>query len=535
MFDKLIKRFRRRTDKKSKEMKENERRKLMEEKKKKAGEALVKKVAKLDVVLASKLNNWKQEMDETNARLQQNITELQASLKLCEEREMNIIRFEASMNLLEERKMTKDLERENLMRDRKRLQKRVEQLEATQASEREQHKQEKVKMEENTTALLQNIIRCETSLNLLEEREKTKDLERESLLRDREQLQKRVDQLEATLASEREQQEQEKEKLQENTTALLQNIIRFETSLNLLEEREKTKDLERESLLRDREQLQKRVDQLEATLASEQEQQEQEKEKIEENTTDVLQNITNFDTSMNLLQEWVKTRNLERESLLRDREQLQKCVDQLEATLASEREQQEQEKEKIEENTTALLQNVTRLEDSVKLFEEREKINILERESLLRDRERLQKCVDQLEATRALELEQQEQDKEDIEEHTTALLQNITWFEASLDLLEEQEKTVILERESLRRDQEQLQKCADQLEATVDSEREQQKQEREEIEKTTAALLQDIAWLEASLDLLEEREETNEHSTTQDFCLDFTKIQTILLNESVKT
>lgn len=52
-----------------------------------AGKAMVNKVAKLDAILASELNSWKQDMEESNATLEKNITEIQASLKLCEEQE----------------------------------------------------------------------------------------------------------------------------------------------------------------------------------------------------------------------------------------------------------------------------------------------------------------------------------------------------------------------------------------------------------------------------------------------------------------
>lgn len=56
-----------------------------EKRKMEAGKALVNKVGKLDAILASELNSWKQDMEESNAPLQKNITEIQASLKLCEE------------------------------------------------------------------------------------------------------------------------------------------------------------------------------------------------------------------------------------------------------------------------------------------------------------------------------------------------------------------------------------------------------------------------------------------------------------------
>lgn len=57
---------------------------------------------------------------------------------------------------------------------------------------------------------------------------------------------------------------------------LLQNITEFQARFKRCEEREMAAQLERESLRRDREQLEKRVAQLEATLASEQKHHEQE-------------------------------------------------------------------------------------------------------------------------------------------------------------------------------------------------------------------------------------------------------------------
>ncbi|KAG7331055.1 hypothetical protein KOW79_005024 [Hemibagrus wyckioides] len=207
--------------------------------------------------------------------------------------------------------------KEILLKDRERMQKHVDQLESTLASVQEQV--EKDKMIEWYTEL------CNDALVQLES----------------ESLEKRAD-LESTLATVGQQEEPEKEKIkeevEEKTTAGLQNIIRLEDSLNIFEDLEKTKVLESESLLRDREQLQKCVDQLEATLASEQEQQEQEQEKIkqdmEEKTTALFQNIAGLKT----------VAELERESMMRDREKLENLVAQLEANLASEREQQEQEK-----------------------------------------------------------------------------------------------------------------------------------------------------------------------------------------------
>ncbi|KAK3548355.1 hypothetical protein QTP70_010717, partial [Hemibagrus guttatus] len=394
------------------EMKES---KLMEEKKKEASEALVNMVAKQDAVLASELNCWTQDMEKRITTIFLNIT------KLCEEL-----------------KKTEELERESLLRDRKKLKKCVGQLEDVLASEREQQEQEKEKikqdMEKRITALLQNITEHQNSMKLCEEREKVAELERDSLMRDRKNLEKCVVQLEDTLASERASQEQEKEKMEEKITVLFQNITCLDTCLNLLEEREKTKALQRESLMRDQEQLQKRVGQLENILASEREQQEQEKEKIkqdmEKRITALLQNITEHQNSLKLFEEREKAAELERDSLMRDRKKLEKRVGQLEDTLASERAPQEQEKEKLEDKIAVLFENITWLDTCQNLLEEREKTKALQGESLLRDRKKLQKRVGQLENILASAREQQEQEKEkikhDMEKRITALLQNIT-------------------------------------------------------------------------------------------------------------
>ncbi|KAK3559217.1 hypothetical protein QTP86_005473 [Hemibagrus guttatus] len=253
------------------EVNEMEECELMEEKEMEYGDALVNEVAKLDIALYIQLKDWKQDMDETNARLRQNITELQVSLKLCEKR-----------------KKYEELEKESLLKDRERTQKHVDQLVSTLDKLQEHVEQDKVikrKMKRSNDLFVHKVNELNHCLIVYEEWKLLADLKAENLMAEQDRLEKRVADLEATLASVEQQKEQEKEKIkqdvEEKTTALLQHIIRLEDSLNLFEDREKTKVLERQSLLRDRERLQIRVDQLEATLTSERGQQKQETKELE--------------------------------------------------------------------------------------------------------------------------------------------------------------------------------------------------------------------------------------------------------------
>ncbi|KAG7332972.1 hypothetical protein KOW79_003107 [Hemibagrus wyckioides] len=166
----------------------------------------------------------------------------------------------------------------------------------------------------------------------------------------------------------------------------------------------------------------------------------------------------------------------------------------------------------MEKRTTPLLQNFM-FEASRYFIEEWEKTNLLERESLLSDREQLQSRVDQLEVILAFEREEHEQEKEKAEENTTALLQKIARLEASLN--EKHEKTLVPERDSLLIDGEQLLKCFGQLEAALASEREQREQKKEKIKEKTNALLKNIIRLEDSMKVFDERDQEHE-KTKQD-------------------
>ncbi|XP_053090604.1 trichohyalin-like [Pangasianodon hypophthalmus] len=521
MFRRIRERFRRRTPTKPKEdpkeeaMKEElekvaremEESKVMQKKLVEERHLLVKKVAELNAIVASEQKQREQDMEERDARHQQNISELQASLKLGEEREK-----------------TAEQERENLTKDREQLEKRVAQLEATLASEqkKQEEEREKVKkdMEERNARHQQNISELQASLKLSEKWEKTAEMEIESLIREQEHLVNHVAQLEAALSSERKKQEEEREKAKERNTAHLQNITELQASLKLSEEREKTAELERDSFMKDRERLEKRVAELEATLASEQKTSEQERKKAKLEID--KRNPAQLLASQKLCEEQEKTAELKRERLMRNVERLDKTFAQLEATLAFERQTREQGRQKakqdMEERNTAYLQNITELQASLKLCEEREKAAELERENLMRHQVHLENHVAQLEGTLIFEQQKWEQEREKaklyMEERNTAYLQNITKLQASLNLCEEREKTAELERGSWMRKREHLEKNVAELEATLAFERQKRDQEREKaklyMEERKTAYLQNITELQASLKLCEEREKTAE-------------------------
>ncbi|GAA6086406.1 trichohyalin-like [Tachysurus ichikawai] len=182
----------------------------LEKKRTGMGEALLEKVAKLDATLASDLNDWKQDMCETNSRLQQKISKLQASLKLCEKQVK-----------------TKDLEIENLTRDRKRL-------ENTLASVQEQvarDKQIKEDMEMKNNVLLWKVTELQNSLLACEEWKHLATQEAGSLFATQYNMEKRIAQLEDTLTSERVHQEKQKERLEEYVAKLEKLVAVLKTTL----------------------------------------------------------------------------------------------------------------------------------------------------------------------------------------------------------------------------------------------------------------------------------------------------------------
>ncbi|KAK2854479.1 hypothetical protein Q7C36_006348 [Tachysurus vachellii] len=191
----------------------------LEKKRTEMGEALLDKVAKLDATLASDLNDWKQDMCETNSRLQQKIAKLQASLKLCEKQVK-----------------TKNLEIENLTRDQKQLEKHIVQLKVTLASVQEQMERDKKirkDMEIKNNILLLKVTELQNSLLAFEEWEHLAMQEAGSLLATQYNMEKRIAQLETTLALERMHQEKQKERVEEYVTKLEKLVAVLKTTLPL--------------------------------------------------------------------------------------------------------------------------------------------------------------------------------------------------------------------------------------------------------------------------------------------------------------
>lgn len=208
---------------------------------------LFRRVTELEVILDSDTKE--------NAALLGNIIDLNESVKHCKEQN----KFA-------------ELDNKSLMRDQEQLQKTVAKLEATLATEREQHWQEKEKimfdLEHMTTILLQNTTEIQSSLNLYEQLTKTTELDRGALMRNKERLKENVAQLEYTLDIEIRKLEQEREKAKQDidkrNSERLQNITQLEAYLTLCKEEQSSVNMEINPLTG--EVMQKRVEALQVEL-----------------------------------------------------------------------------------------------------------------------------------------------------------------------------------------------------------------------------------------------------------------------------
>ncbi|XP_046692020.1 golgin subfamily A member 6-like protein 22 [Silurus meridionalis] len=517
---------------------------------------LVQMVQELEATLASERKNREQEINERNATHLQNITKLLSSLKLHEEKEKIV-----------------ESERESWAREQKQLQERVAQLEAT--LKREKGKKAKLDMEERNKLQLQTITELQDSLNYCKEERNTAKNEREILMRerrqlaeqvaqleavfkyernywekkrkkekrvmktsnnlqlkttrtlqdhadhetdhlrrDRERLEQRVAQLEATLNSEQNKFKKEKEMIkldmEEMTTRHFQTIRELQDSLNHCEE-------EKIHLMRDRERLEERVAQLEETLKFVQNKFEKEKEKakldMEEMITRQVQTTRDLQDSLNHCEE-------EKMKLMRDQERLEEHVAQLEETLEFVQNKFEKETEKakleMEEMITSQLQTTRELQDSLNHCEEEKKIAKHERENLMRDRERLEERVAQLEATLEFKVNKFEKEKEkaklDMEEMITSQLQTTRDLQNSLIHCEEEKKIAKHERNNLMRDGQRLEEHVAQLKETLKFEqykfRKEKKKTKLDIEEMIKSQLQTTRDLQDSLIHCEEEKKT---------------------------
>lgn len=287
---------------------------------------LEKRVTELEAILDSEQMHQKQDMEQGNPRLQQNTTVDQAFLNLCKEQQPA----------------------ERWMRDQEKLEKCVAQLEATLASQQQQHEKNinKIKqaLMERKAVHLPNV-KLSASVMICEEQQKIAEHRRENLMRDQEQLQK-TPQLVANAAAVREQLDHMNQKLKQAMekmkSAHLQNISEVQASLNLCEECEKNIKIIKQIM----------------------------KEKKAAN----LKKITELQKSLKLCEEREKTAELGRESLARDLERLEKHVAELEDTLASEREEYGQQVKKLKlhnrDKSTAILQKISQLQTSLSDREE---------------------------------------------------------------------------------------------------------------------------------------------------------------------
>ncbi|KAI5105005.1 eukaryotic translation initiation factor 4 gamma 1 isoform X1 [Silurus meridionalis] len=254
---------------------------------------LVQMVQELEATLAYEQKDREQEINERNATHLQNITKLLSSLKLHEEKE-------------------------------KIVERQVAQLEAVLKYERNywEKKRKKVKrvMKTSNNLQLKTTKALQDSLNHSEEK-KCADHESDHLRSDRERLEQRLAQLEATLNFDQNKFEKEKEMIkldiEEMTTRHFQTIRELQDSLNHCED-------EKIYLMRDRERLEERVAQLEATLKFVQNKFEKETEKAKPGMDEriPLQRQTTRELQDSLIhcEEEKKIAKHERNNLMRDRE-----------------------------------------------------------------------------------------------------------------------------------------------------------------------------------------------------------------------
>ncbi|KAI5608195.1 hypothetical protein C0J50_9561 [Silurus asotus] len=195
-------------------------------------------------------------INERDTRLQQNIT------KFCKEKEK-----------------TAEVKKESVMTDMGLLKEIIPQLEINPASKPIQLEQEK-EMCMLDKQHLQNITKSGSSLQRYDDREKTvaHEKERERRAREQKQLEERIAHLEDALDFEKRKWEQ-KAKLEERRNTLqLETIRELQRSLKHSEERRENAQHESDLLMNVLEQLDERVVQLKATLASEQEKQQHNQE-----------------------------------------------------------------------------------------------------------------------------------------------------------------------------------------------------------------------------------------------------------------
>ncbi|XP_046704250.1 golgin subfamily A member 6-like protein 6 [Silurus meridionalis] len=320
------------------------------------------------------------------------------------------------------------------VKERVNLRKEWEKLEATLTSDRK-HMQELIR-------LMQSSKELKASVKLHEETEKTQELEKESSRKYPNQLEEKIRQLKFSLASEQKIREQEKEKfkldMDKRSATELQKITELQCILKLYKEQEKSVEQERAHCTREREQLEERVAQLEATLNFERNKWEKERKMVklnteERNATDI-QKIIQLQCILKLYEKQEKTMEQERARWTRKRARLEEHVAQLQDTLNLERNKWEQEREMVkldmEKSNASMLQTISKLQASLKVYEKREKALEQERTRFMRERDRLGERLTQLESMHT----------QDMAEKEALNLQSITERQASLKVFEKLEK-----------------------------------------------------------------------------------------------
>ncbi|XP_046703538.1 golgin subfamily A member 6-like protein 22 [Silurus meridionalis] len=283
----------------------------------------------------------KEHVAQLEVTLEQTTKELQPSLKIHEALEKAVER-----------------ERESWVREQKQLLERVAQLEANLEFKRnkweEKSKKDQLDMRERTNLHL--IREVQDTLNLCKEERKTAKHEKDTFMRHQERLEERVAQLQATLDFEKNKWQLKikmaKQDMQERTILHLQTVRDLQDSLNQCEEEKNCAEHERDNLIREREQQEKHVAQLKATLEFERNKWKEKSKKskldMEKKTNLQLQTIRELQGSLNHCEEEKNCAEHERDNLIRNREHLEDHVAQLKATLNFERNKWDEEKKRVE-------------------------------------------------------------------------------------------------------------------------------------------------------------------------------------------
>ncbi|KAI5608034.1 hypothetical protein C0J50_1677 [Silurus asotus] len=198
------------------------------------------------------------------------------------------------------------------------------------------------------------------------------------------------------------------EKLEATNNAHLQNISKLQSSLQQNTKHIETVELEQKTWNRERERLENRIAQLEDSLCFQMIKWEQERDKVIQDMTEKIyahqREPNGFKSSLNYFKDLEVIVEEARDKTFQSEKRLQKTEKKV-AELTSILKQQELEtqnmKHKLEERNSSRLQIIRQLKDNLKHIEEEMMVAEKRRNEVMRDRDKLDKRLLNLEATLA--------------------------------------------------------------------------------------------------------------------------------------